>query len=276
MKITTFVILLAVVLSACAPAATPEPIGKPITVEVGGRSMDIYCLGTGSPIVVLEGGLGAPYTYWSKVTRGMPAGMRVCTYDRSSSSHTSQEYVEDLHALLIGAKLEGPYVLVGHSFGGLNVILYAHQYPEDVAGILLVDITHPDAFAHFLAVLPAESPDDSQGLKDMREWFGTAQHDVNGVDIATSCDQVRGVKSLGDIPLIVLTAAAPNPGWENLPAEVSGKMNQVHQDDQKTLTRLSSDSTQIIASTTNHTIFEDEPGLVIEAIIKLVQAARSK
>jgi pimeloyl-ACP methyl ester carboxylesterase len=238
--------------------------------------MGIYCLGTESPVVVLEGGLSAHWTYWAGVIDQITRDIRVCAYDRSSSSHTSQQYVEDLHTLLAGAKLEGPYVLVGHSFGGLNVILYAHQYPEDVAGIVLVDSTHPDEFARFLATLPLESPEDSQDLKDIREWFGASQNDVQGVDCVTSYDQVRAVKSLGDIPLIVLTAARSYSGWGNIPADLKAKLDQVHQDDQKELTRLSSNSMQIIATTTNHIIFEDEPQLVVDAIIKLMKATRSK
>jgi pimeloyl-ACP methyl ester carboxylesterase len=108
----------------------------------------------------------------------------------------------------------------------LNVILYAARYPEEVAGIVLVDIAHPDQAARFLAALPPESPDDSADLKDTRQWFGTPQHDVEGVDLTTSCDQARAVKNLGDIPLIVLTAAAPYPGWGNIPVDIKLKLDQ--------------------------------------------------
>jgi pimeloyl-ACP methyl ester carboxylesterase len=298
MKITTFVMLLAMFLSACAPAATPQPTAiptptvppipvtipgpdpmasvKPITVDVSGHTMRIFCLGTGSPTIVLESGLGAYHWYWSNVYKGIPPDMRVCAYDRSGSSHTSQQYVEDLHALLTGAKLEGPYVLVGHSYGGLNVILYAHEYPEDVAGILLEDIAVPDQDTRFLAALPPESPEDSQDLKDTREWLGIPHHDVQGVDWTTSLDQVRAVKSLGDIPLIVLTAAAPDADWGNIPAEVQEKIDQIDQATQKELTGLSTNSTQIIATTNQHIIHNYEPQLVIDAIIKLVKQARSE
>lgn len=82
----------------------------------------------------------------------------------SPTARTSQQIVDDLHALLTNAHIEGPYVLVGHSFGGLNVILYASQYPEEVAGVVLVDSVHPDQDARFLAVLPPESPDESSTL----------------------------------------------------------------------------------------------------------------
>lgn len=229
-------------------------------------------------MVVLESGLGADWSYWKNVYTGMPADIRVCMYTRSSSSHASQEYVEDLHALLAGAHLDGPYVLVGHSFGGLNVILYADRYPKEVAGIVLEDSSHPDQDARFLAVLPPESPDDSADLKELRQWLSTPQHDISGIGIdwATSCEQVRPVKSLGEIPLIVLTAALSYSGWGDIPEEITTRLVQEKQEMPKELARLSSNSTQIMATTTNHNIHFDEPQLVIDAIITLVNAARNK
>ena len=168
---TTLALLLAIALAACTPAATPAPTATPIPptvtsippttnptntpgptytptpdplssgasveVDVGGRSMSIRCFGTGSPVVVLENGLGEDWPYWRTVYSQLPPTVRVCLYDRNG--RTSQEIVEDLHALLVGAHLEGPYILVGHSFGGLNVMLYANRYPDEVAGIVLED-----------------------------------------------------------------------------------------------------------------------------------------
>jgi pimeloyl-ACP methyl ester carboxylesterase len=278
MRKTVLVILVFMILTACAPTVTPDPLssGAPVTVDVNGRSFVIFCFGAGNPVVVLENGLGVDWSYWKKVYTGMPADIRVCMYTRSSSSHTSLEFVEDLHALLAGAHLEGPYVLVGHSFGGLNVILYADRYPEEVAGIVLEDSSHPDQDARFLAVLPPESPNDSVDLKDLRQWLSTPQYDISGIDWATSCEQVRQVKSVGDIPLIVLTAAPSYSGWGSIPEEIKTLLVQEKQEMPKELARLSSNGTQIIATTTNHMIHYDEPQLVIDAIITLVNAVRNR
>jgi pimeloyl-ACP methyl ester carboxylesterase len=308
-KVTAFILLLVIVLAACSPTALPEPTATPIPptvirptaaptkplgpadtpmpdplssgigvdVDVNGHSMTIHCFGTGSPVVVLESGAGAVWTYWHSVFTSIPRDIRVCTYDRSPQSHTSQEYVEDLHALLAGAGLDGPYVLVGHSYGGLNVILYADRYPEEVAGIVLEDSSHPDLDARILAVLPTESPNDSADLKSWREFVSTPQHAVfKTIDWTTSCEQVRPIKSLGDIPLIVLTAAAPDQDFGNIPADLQAKLDQADQDTQKEFTSLSSNSKQIIATTNNHMVHTVQPQLVIDAILELVKAARGQ
>jgi pimeloyl-ACP methyl ester carboxylesterase len=285
LRIPSLVLLLVIVLTACAPAATPASTDTPtpdpflsnkVTVDVGGRSLNIYCFGAGSPVVVLEGGLGTDWTYWEKVYTGIPPDIRVCMYNRSTSSKTSLEFVNDLHALLAGAHLEGPYILVGHSFGGMTVILYANRYPDEVAGIVLEDISHPDQFARFLAVLPPESPDDSSDLKTLRQTCSQPDDIFTDIDWTTSSDQVRAVKSLGDIPLIVLNPALSPAAWGDIPADIQAKLDEEKQAMQEELPLLSSNSTRIIATTTSHNLHLDEPQLVIDAILTLVNAARSK
>jgi pimeloyl-ACP methyl ester carboxylesterase len=252
--------------------------GKPVTVDVGGHSLIIHCYGEGSPVVVLESGFGAPWSYWANVIKGIQGETRVCAYDRSDASHTSQQYVEDLHALLASAGLKGPYVLVGHSFGGLNVMLYAHQYPQEVAGIMLEDSVVPGMQARFLAVLPPASSNDTQDLKDDRDWLGQPHHDSQGVDWTTSMEQAGAVKSLGAIPLIVLTALPPDQAfdWGNIPADVMAKIDVLDQAMQKELINLSTNSKQIMATTSEHVIHHSKPQEVIEVILELVKMVRSQ
>ena len=102
-----------------------------------------------------------------------------------------------MHAILTGAHLEGPYVLVGHSFGGLNVMLYANRYPKrwlvlrsKIAFTLITTLAS-------LTVLPPKSPDESPDLTALRNDVSTPPHNIGGIDWATSVDQVRAVKSLG-------------------------------------------------------------------------------
>ena len=184
--------------------------------------------------------------------------------------------VEDLHALLTGAHLAGPYVLVGHSFGGLNVILFANRYPEEVAGVVLEDRSHPDYDSRILAVLPPKSPDESPDLTALRNEVSTPSHNIGGIDGATSREQVRAVKSLGDVPLIVLTATPGSFDWGKIPTNVATSLDQAWQDMQNDLARLSSNSTHIFATKVGHAIHYQEPRLVIDAILKLVNAGRSK
>jgi pimeloyl-ACP methyl ester carboxylesterase len=249
-------------------------VGEPVEVDVGENSLQIHCYGKGNPVVVLEHGLTRDWTYWGHVYRDMPRDIRVCAYNRSFQAHTSQEYVEDLHALLSGAHLEGPYVLVGHDFGGLDVILYADRYPVEVAGIVLENSFHPDQFTRFLANLPPESSSDSADLKALRQKFGAPSQ--YGIDMAASFDQARAVKSLGDIPMIILTSASPNPELGDIPPDVQVKLDQEQLALQKELASLSSDAKQVIATTNEQVIHFYEPQLVIDMIVKLVNEIRSE
>jgi pimeloyl-ACP methyl ester carboxylesterase len=299
MKTTTLALLLAIALTACVPSAAPAPTaiptdtptpvgtptsdplstGAPVEVNVGNYSLYVHCFGTGSPVVVMDNGLGVDWSYWYAVYSQLPPTIRVCMYDRSANAHTSQKIVEDLHSLLTGARLEAPYVLVGHSLGGVNMILFASRYPEEVAGVVLEDSSHPDQGSRGLAALPPESLNEGSDLAKLRKQFTQWTISGNyfaGIDVAASFDQVRAVKSLGDVPLVVLTHAPNNFDWGNIPTDVSAKLEQASQDMQKEWAGLSSNSTHIIANTSSHTIHHDEPQLVVNVILKLVNAARSK
>src|SRR3984885_6191148 len=121
-------------------------------INVGGLKMHMDCTGQGSPTVILESGLGDSYVSWRKVQPQMEKFTRVCSYDRaglgfsgtSSRPRTSQVIAEELHALLRAADVAPPYVLVGHSMGGFDVRLFASLYRGEVAGMMLVDASHPE------------------------------------------------------------------------------------------------------------------------------------
>jgi pimeloyl-ACP methyl ester carboxylesterase len=116
-------------------------------VDIGGRKLNLYCLGQGEPTVVFEaGGFDAAFT-WALVQPAVAARTRACSYDRAGLGYsdpsprppTPANVIEDLHALLGHGGIKGPVVLVGHSLGGFNMKLYAATYPEDVAGLVLID-----------------------------------------------------------------------------------------------------------------------------------------
>jgi pimeloyl-ACP methyl ester carboxylesterase len=285
MKTIVPALILAVTLGACVPSAAPTPTLDPLStgalveVNVGDHSLYVHCFGAGSPVVVMENALGAPWSYWEPVYSRLPSTIRVCMYGRSANAHTSQEIVEDLHTLLTAAGFETPYIVVGHSFGGLNAILFASRYPNETAGIVLEDSSHSDQASRWLAALPSESSEESADLAKLRKqlirWTIPASYS-EGIDFATSCDQVRAVKSLGDIPMIVLTHSPDNFDWGDIPPDVRASLEQASQGMQQELVALSSNSTHITANTSNHTIHRDEPQLVVDAILKLVDAARSE
>jgi pimeloyl-ACP methyl ester carboxylesterase len=117
-----------------------------------GRRLNLYCVGTGSPTVVFDAGLGGSSSTWDLVQPAIALKTRACSYDRAGLGFsdpdtrpgTSANIVDDLHRLLTAASIKPPYILVGHSSGGMTVRLYADRYPEDVVGMVLVDPSHED------------------------------------------------------------------------------------------------------------------------------------
>ncbi len=129
-------------------AAMFQPPG--VLFQVEGRTMHLYCTGEGTPAVILDSGIGGAALGWGLVQPEVAKFTRVCSYDRAGYGwsepgplpRTSGRIAYELHALLEAARIKGPLMLVGHSFGGGNMQVYAHRYPEEVAGMVLVESTH--------------------------------------------------------------------------------------------------------------------------------------
>jgi len=134
--------------------SAPAPLGQ--MVDIGGRRLHLHCTGTGSPVVVVENGSSGFSIDWALVQEPVSKFTQICTYDRAGfawSDHgptinTVEETMDDLHLLLRTALIAPPYVLVGQSVGGLYVRAYQRRYPEEVAGLVLVDAT-PEDDAHY-------------------------------------------------------------------------------------------------------------------------------
>ena len=139
-----------------APKPPPPPPGK--YVDVGGYRLYIECAGSGSPTVIFEAGQGgaaatSPIPGSGAVRGPVARDFRVCAYDRAGlgasdarpagTAATGERYADELHALLLGAGIPGPYVLVGPSFGGLVIAAYAMRYPADTGGLVFVDADEP-------------------------------------------------------------------------------------------------------------------------------------
>ena len=148
-------ILMIGILTAVGCAAAndvPSPTGQ--LIDIGGRKLHIHCTGNGAPTVIIENG-GAAFSFdWELVQPEVTRFTRTCTYDRAGYAwsdvgpefDTFNQAVHDLHTLLDRAGIAGPYVLVGHSFGGLLVRFYQATYPKDVVGMVLVDSSHEASF----------------------------------------------------------------------------------------------------------------------------------
>jgi len=225
--------------------------------------------------------MGDDQYIWSLVWPDVAQFTRVCSYTRPqqwqvSQPHTSEQIVDTLHAILDNEGIAGPYVLVGHSIGGFHVRVYTDRYPEEVAGMVLVDSSHEDQHERLQAVLPPTIPADSPIMMEMAAW-DNPELNPEGLDIQASAAQVRASRSLGDMPLVVLTHGRPHdPAALGLPDDVAAEFEDVLQALQQDLAQLSTNSTQIIAEEGGHYIHQEQPDVVVDAIRQLVEAARER
>jgi len=198
-------------------AKTRTVPGDPgLEYEARGNFLYLLCAGHGSPTVILEAGLGEDHRDWEPVQSEIALRTRVCSYDRlgigfsqqAPKRATADQKADDLHALLAAANVDGPYVLVGHSYGGMLVRVYAAAYPHDVAGLVLLDSAHPDQDRRFLAALPPRRAGEAQELRDLRRAIHSSPNAPNpeGVNWKLSTDETRAAGTLGERPLIVVTA----------------------------------------------------------------------
>ena len=286
-------------------------------VDVGDYSLHLHCTGEeGAPTIVMDSGLGGTVLDWQLVQPEVAKFTRVCTYDRGgmgwsdsgSRPRTTRQIVKELHALLGNAGVEGPYVLVGHSFGGTNMQVFASQYPDEVAGMVLVDSALEDEEAITLTKSLQPSPvllkilatigvtrlpytlggvasgQTSPDLVDEQGAISSHRKDIFAVADETSSleesfDENRvAPMSLEDKPLVVLTAGAPPLELltsQGLSQEQARQIDELHSDSQVDLTRRSQNAKQDVVEDSGHYIHVEQPDLVIDAIRRVVEAARN-
>jgi pimeloyl-ACP methyl ester carboxylesterase len=278
-------------------------------VDVGGYQLHINCVGAGSPTVVLESAFPGTSADWGWVQPNVAAVSRVCTYDRAgmgwsdavSEPRDARRIAADLHMLLERAHIPGPYLLVGHSFGGLLVRQYAAQYPAEVAGMVLVDAMHPDQYNRFPRelALPAASQFDvllplvSVGLSRVFTPFPTEpalptpqRQQIAAFNASTKSmsaiaheyqafpailAQVATAGDLGAIPLVVLTAE------NSFPQSAEG--NRVWEGLQNELAALSSNSRHehIIGTTHESLVYRERDAQATSAgILQAIAAVRTR
>jgi pimeloyl-ACP methyl ester carboxylesterase len=250
--------------------------------DIGGRRLFLRCVGHGSPTVVFEGGLT---TDWYQLQNQVAPLTRVCSWDhpngpRSRSDpaptpRTARDFVADLHTLLRTARVPGPYVLAGHSNGGLFSQLYASTHPRQVAGLVLIDAVHPAYHQRRLAMLkPLVPPEVWQALR--REAMTPAHRllDPERVDIWTSERQTRQAlrhAPLRSMPLIVLAHGRP----EDPDAAFVEQDERLWRQLQRELAHLVPGGRLVVATNSGHDIQHQQPELVLDAIGDVVQAVRA-
>ena len=275
-------------------------------VNIAGRKMHIDCLGNASPTVILDSGLGDSYISWRKVQAPIAKFARVCSYDRAglgysdrvSELRTSKVIAQELHGLLQAAQIAPPYVLVGHSMGGYDVRLFASLYPSEVAGMVLVDASHPDQENRF----PPEMKNMEGSWQREAEFLAYTMPlgiprlmgfcDEPPPERAADCNlhnALEGVAELkafhqsaaeaastgpfGDIPLVVLSHDPEKPSAD-LPPDLAKSTNEAWAKMQEELSHLSTRGTRTVAKNSAHYIQNDRPDVVIEGVRSIVNQVR--
>lgn len=278
-------------LTSCGPAPASNGVPDaavilPATnrvelIDVGGRKLQMLTRGQGSPTVVIEAGMGEPPIEsgsWTRVVDEIAKSNRVVLYDRAGLGksdpapklpRTSLDVANDLSALLAKAGGPGPYLLVGHSFGGLHIRMFASQFPEKVAGMVLVDASHPDQDQRWIASFGPASSTEPEPVKKVREFLGsrtTPSSNPENIDPKATSTQIKDARGLGDKPLVILTHSAGFKIDPNLPDDTLRRIEAVWTEIQTEFQRLSTRSTLIQSRTGGHNLPGEDPDLVVAGI----------
>lgn len=298
-------LLVGYILEPRAEAADAEAYPPPgELVDIGGYRLHINCTGSGSPTVVIEAGWGDWSTAWGFVQPQVAKTTRVCTYDRAGTGWSdagplprdATQVAVELHTLLQKAHIPGPYVLAGHSLGGIPVRVFAGMYPSEVAGVVLIDSMTPQQFtqvpaavqrqpdpqsqpqsqplslpamlarvgvvrlvARVLGLVPSGAPDEEAAYTRVVRTQNVQAYISEGEGMPAAGAEAGAVKTFGDLPLIILTAKLNRmPNWQERQAE---------------LLQLSSNGVQLFADS-DHNIHFEAPGAAVAAIDQMVAQVR--
>ncbi len=268
----------------------------------GGRELHLECRGAGSPTVVLEAGTGDLASVWSMPPFGageavLPAVARftrVCAYDRpgtyllpndrsrsdaAAMPRSALDLARDLRALLHAAHVPGPYVLVGHSFGGLVARLYATTWPREVAGLVSIDAQNEHFVAAYRAFLSPEQyaavvldPALPPGLE------GYAEVERLALEVsAAQMKQAQADTPLRRMPLTILSHSKDLPNPFGFPDDWPvAALEHAFQESQVVLAALVPGARHVTATKSGHYVHLDEPALVVAEIRRVVDAVRRR
>jgi pimeloyl-ACP methyl ester carboxylesterase len=261
--------------------------GQGQLIDVGGHHLYLNCAGSGSPTVVIEPGAGLMASDLGWIAPVVARDTRVCVYDRAgrgwsepaNGAQDGAQTATDLHTLLQRGNEQGPFVLAGHSFGGLYALTFAARYPDDVAGLVLVDSTAPASDPESGHLTRADSDDTMNRVSALvagasRVGLGrllgvTSGHLRSTIDeyihAGSSAQQAAAMRNFGDKPLAVLEAGSGSqPGWAA---------------SQEALASLSTNSLHRVIDGTTHASFitdQEDAAATTQGILDVVSAVRTE
>ena len=266
-------------------------------VDIGTHYMHIHCVGNGHPTVVMDAGLGSASLEWVRVQQLLEKRVQVCIFDRTGYGwsevgpmpRTSSRNADELFILLKQALITGPYVLVGHSYGGYNIRLFASRYPDMTSGLVFIDASHPDQVARFEAPLIGLSTAPDGGVSILKYSMPTMSANLpeklkptirsqlrnsktrvaagsEFLNFRKSAAQVQEAGPLPNVPLVVVTR-----GMRVWPHTKRGNlMEQLWMDLQTELATGSPRSAHLIANRSGHQIHLEQPELVANAVALVI------
>ena len=246
-------------------------------VDVGGYGVFTSQAGSGEPIVVFEAGLGEDTSTWDKVLPKVAQFSRTLAYDRaglgksdsSPSPQSVEQMVKELHSVLNAAHVSPPYILVGHSLGGAVVQLFAHAYPNEVAGLVLVDPEDGRLLDRLKLRLSKEEWEDREKTLAQMMAGASPGQKAEIESSKSSGEALAAALPIPDVPMVLLTGTMKDPSFPGNPTEQDLKL-ELHEEFLKAVLR----GDHVLVPNSRHYIQEDSPQLVIDAIQKIVNESR--
>jgi pimeloyl-ACP methyl ester carboxylesterase len=289
---------LAILFLACVFFASCVRESSPFSdqiISIGSHRLQIHREGKGAPTVVIDAGITDQLDKLRPLQERIAGVTHVITYNRAGYGqsepgpvprHSGRE-VEELKALLEKASIPGPYVLVGHSLGALNMQVYASKYPDDVAGMVLLDppplsfllreeYKDLGAMAEQMTAEWQAIADSAARSADAREkarsaFFGMIASEHREM-FGESARLVAAISTFGDVPLVVMAAGRPNPAF----GEAAEDYQKYWVAQSRALAGKSSNAKFILAEGASHYLYLDVPDLVVESVLSVVYKVRAK
>ena len=270
-----------------------SPPGKYISLET--NKLHLHCVGAGSPIVVFDSGIGGSHMDWINVQSRVGKFTQACSYDRSGygwsemgiKPRTSKRIVNELTEILKMAKKEPPYILVGHSFGGLNMQLFARTNPKDVIGLVLIDSIHTEQYKRFEDAgieipmmnttrfllgskdqvtqgMPEEYKDIAYELVRSDKALSSMFNELRNMHVSTQ--EISTAAKMPNIPITVITHG--KQVWDN---PMFKNMEEIWLALQTQLSKSTSKGKLLIADHSGHHIHLEQPELVLNEIKSILE-----
>ena len=274
-----------VVILAAAVVLSPLEAAQSVdTVDVGGHRLEVAVSGSGFPVVVFEAGLGNDRTTWNAVLPMVSEFTTTVAYTRAGypgsesgpEPRSPEQIAAELRRLLKGLALPPPYVLVGHSLGGLFARAYYYNYPDEVGGLVLVDGSHERQFKDWQALDPSWDPwDPDTGLASEAVDRSVGHRGELAAWLKVEKDgSLSNARPLAGLPVYVLTADHPNPASSTVDNSPAGRRvwRELHAELFVGVTQ----GAHIVTKLSNHNIHKTEPSLVAWSVRRVVTAHRRR